>query len=103
MDEEIIAEIWEMSHPFHTELILNHLGCDHTSEVNIDYEIFEELTKEEKEELWAIPEGVVKEVTLENVRVEGFTYGTIWLCNYKGKSLVIEQSASPLIVYYSKN
>ena len=58
------------------------------------------------DEFWSmdLPDGVTELLYLSGVAspAANFTWGLVRLCTFNGKKVVLEENASPLLVYYKK-
>jgi len=86
------------------KIYLGFLEVNSFEKVRQDYGIFindkGEYLVGDDDELWEIPEGFELYLEMEEVHCPTFTWRNVQLGVYKGKRVVIEQCASPLIVFW---
>lgn len=93
------AEIFECNSPEYMQIILGFLGCT-VEEIAIGYEIFKDAPEFDEEEMWCIPKGIEILLQIDHLHCPTFTWGHVTLASYKGAKVVIEQNASPLMLYW---
>lgn len=85
----------EFGDPEYYELVEAWLGgvgiCDPT--------VFREESDYDSEEQWVLPKAVEVFLTAEDVTSKTMSRGSISFCVYRDARIVVEQNASPLIVY----
>lgn len=85
-------------------LFLTYLEIDDRSRLRFDYEIFMEegVTEDDLEEVWALPfpEHFECELSMDDVVIPGMSLGKLQFGRYNGRKVILEQNASPLMVYW---
>ena len=80
------------------EWVSAYLGTRH---IELGYRLFDGLPEYDSEGMWDVPEAVELKVTFNNVIfLAELALGWVGVGTFKGKPIVLEQNASPLIVYY---
>jgi hypothetical protein len=94
-----VEEVFENVSPEYMKIILGFLECD-AEEVSIGYEIFRGLQEFNDEEIWDIPSEVEVLLEIEHLHSKTFSWGTVTLGVCRKRKVVIEQNASPLMLYW---
>ena len=82
------------------DMYYNYLGVTHFSEVAEGYKPIERLiTVNESEELYVIPSEVTVLLSMNDVSLPYFSQGFINFCEYNGVRFIMEQNASPFLMY----
>ena len=86
------------------DFYLLYLEIDHPGQLRFNYDVFlcEGLELDDPDELWLLPEPkkFTSALTLNDVHTSGFAIGKVEFGRYAGRKIVIEQNASPLMVYW---
>ena len=104
----IRAEFSSQMHPEQLRLYAAYLRCD-PEDVVEDPAFFKDSADYDEDEMWTRPRELVVDLEMENLSTpegftpdgRGFTWGSVCFGTYKGRKVVVEQCASPLIVFHS--
>lgn len=99
---DLAEQIFDHNIPEYTQIILNYLEVKDIKEIDVGYEIFEDSKDYNVEEMWVVPREIEIVLEFKNMECPGFTWGWVALCKYKSKKVILEQNASPLMVYYKR-
>ena len=84
-----------------------YLEIDDPSQMRFDYTLLAEEGDDldEFDELYELPhpEFFTCDLQFENAIFNNFCFGDIQFGRYKGQKIIIEQNASPLLVYWKRN
>jgi hypothetical protein len=81
-----------------------YLEIDHPSQLRLDYAIFhdDDIDADDLDDISQLPhpERFTRELLLNDVHTRVYAVGRVELGRYDGRKVVIEQNASPLLVYW---
>jgi hypothetical protein len=87
------------SEAVYQNIVKSFLGCE-LSEISNEYDIFKGSKEYDPEEMYRIPKEVQVLLTINNLESPELSYGYVVFGIYKGRKIVFQQDASPLMVYY---
>ena len=92
-------DAFECNSEEYMDIIKGYLKCEE-HEISTDFDIFKDSLDYDEDEMWEIPREAEQVLSVDNLTCSTFTWGAITFCKYKGKRVVIEQNASPILVYW---
>lgn len=95
-------EDFECVSPEYLGFITSYLGCS-VENISTDYGLFKDSVDYNEEEMWTIPEEFEEVLVIDHLHCPTFTWGYVAFGIYKGIKVIIEQNASPILVYWNRN
>jgi hypothetical protein len=82
--------------------ITSYLGGS-VEDISTDYDLFKDSAGYNEEEMWTIPKEFEEVLVIDNLHSPTFSWGYVVFGTYKGIKVIIEQNASPILVYWNRN